>query len=925
MIVLQAPEDIAQAPRVQRAWLVDSLGETAFESRIQLTLVAMRPDDLESAVVRAGFPGARASDEVDPTGRKLVIELDPQSWQPQDLEQLVLRTEDQGEHSLSLRLDNEDRVRAEIAADLLDLEDADEFVELVLIDKAGNQHSERVFLPQLVCDPLAFDSVDIEGATELVAGEEWMLLSGSSLDGLALAVELSHPAELWGEFVLPGRDPIQLPRTERGTSHLIRLERSILGGELSELNGGESFQAQVRLSASDAAYLFEAEGSERRSARSPLTYKLTYRAGETVLMTLVEDSALSEDEPYYTNADSLTLDLQLATDAQGALFDVEVFAPPGAGRVDGLEGARVQNPTGRASTLYELDLPVEGEYELVVRAGLVLDAGAGEDTIPGGEQSLRVVRDSTPPSLGGLSWNLTGSVIDQLTEDSDPTWTLRLEDRSPGKLHWRIERAPSWSEVDGDELLFQRGLSGQNERTLTISPSTAWEGDGRYRLRVWAEDAAGNGTAVGDQEALAQATYEVALQPPLMRPGAIKEPSGARWTTEGEGDHHRLTVELYDPNGVEFVHATVRGPEGSGLELPFELVREGEPRDDGTETWTETREFLHTWSRADLVIEFEASDRFGNHTAELGPFTGYSFGPKREVFLNALVLEDERGEQFGAMRLVQPQQGIRYSFGGRDAQEENSAFEDAGLPRTWRGGLAFQKTFRANEIGPYYLDEDEVSCADYLRFLDAGEAGFLDSGWWPEGSDGPTRERRDELQGELEREAPDSSVTGVSWEEAWAFASWCGKRLPSMVEWEFAVRNGTEYRVYPSPRAGGESAHGMRRLSSGVAEWTSVPRNSDWAAPYDDVPDLTFLRPGELDQGWASRMEWPADFRRFFLVGGSAEQDPDEVSHFFSVGHARRDEGRSWIGFRCALDARRANELRQGDSDFLDGLRLVQQ
>jgi serine/threonine protein kinase len=85
------------------------------------------------------------------------------------------------------------------------------------------------------------------------------------------------------------------------------------------------------------------------------------------------------------------------------------------------------------------------------------------------------------------------------------------------------------------------------------------------------------------------------------------------------------------------------------------------------------------------------------------------------------------------------------------------------------------------DLPAFYIDQLEVSNAEYLRFCEA-------AGRRPPGSD------RTITSDYLKH--PAWPVTGVTWGEAAAYCAWAGKRLPTEAEWEKAAR-GNDGRLFP--------------------------------------------------------------------------------------------------------------------------------
>ncbi len=203
------------------------------------------------------------------------------------------------------------------------------------------------------------------------------------------------------------------------------------------------------------------------------------------------------------------------------------------------------------------------------------------------------------------------------------------------------------------------------------------------------------------------------------------------------------------------------------------------------------------------------------------------------------------------------------------------------------GGFLFGEKGSSNartiSLAPFYIDETEVSNAEYQRFCNAtGHAP-------PHTPDFVAH--------------PDYPVTGVSYQDAADYAAWANKRLPTEEEWEKAAR-GPDERTFPwgdttwgsapqhlepvNAEPERRSPYGAYNMSGNAWEWTVSP----YSPNSEDVEKMKHLVGGQsFSSSW------------YVIKGGSFSPDGTPYFAVFMQRGLPSDARSPWIGFRCVRSA----------------------
>lgn len=248
-------------------------------------------------------------------------------------------------------------------------------------------------------------------------------------------------------------------------------------------------------------------------------------------------------------------------------------------------------------------------------------------------------------------------------------------------------------------------------------------------------------------------------------------------------------------------------------------------------------------------------------------------------------------------------------------------------------GQAWEKPMLWVEVKPFLMDEHLVTVAEFRRFVTAttyrteaetyGDGAILDETTkeWAlkKGANWAYPRGRNPADLDDGKAVDNHPVTQVSWNDARAYATWAGKRLPSEFEWEHAARNAVNSRTL-YPFGNDLKTVGNKYLAN---TWNGTfPEHDDVADGFHYTSPVGHYgkTPLGLTDMTGNVWQWCADWRQPYadVIAGKAPQNPTEKvqrggSFLCEPGwcHGYRVSGRSFtspetalmhVGFRCVKD-----------------------
>jgi sulfatase modifying factor 1 len=219
--------------------------------------------------------------------------------------------------------------------------------------------------------------------------------------------------------------------------------------------------------------------------------------------------------------------------------------------------------------------------------------------------------------------------------------------------------------------------------------------------------------------------------------------------------------------------------------------------------------------------------------------------------------------------------------------------------RVSAGEFLYGESQQILSLPEFWIDRTPVTNVEFARFVQA--TGYRTTAERTGLGCANTGEGWEDIQGadwqhpggphtDIQDKA-DHPVVQVTWDDALAYASWAGKRLPSEQEWEKAAR-GVDGRQYPWGKQAPSSL--LCNFNKNEGSTTPVGKYS----PQGDSPYGCADMSGNIWEWTSSNHEDGGKVLR----GGGWSHPPEFVSLVLRPAH-QPDERYDTDGFRCVLEA----------------------